>query len=97
MSTTEKKKTLEFKLDAVNEKPNRAYRKGSKYDAILTAFEKSNKPLVKVEMPDTDANYIRTQINKRIQATKAKMKVSVTNGVCYLEKEVTVSIKAPSK
>jgi len=34
-----------------------------------------------------DANYLRTQLNKRIEARRLRgVKVSVVNSVCYLEK-----------
>lgn len=94
------KKTLEYKFAEVKEKPQRAYRKGSKFDPILDAFIKSNKPIVTVVIDDKngkakDANYIRTQLKKRIDARGDKVKVSVVNQSCYLEKEVKVSIKAP--
>ena len=48
----------------------------------------SEHDLVKVEVPDKDANYLRTQLNKRIEARvlEDKVKVSVVNNVAYLEK-----------
>ncbi len=44
--------------------------------------------LVKVEVANKDANYLRTQLNKRIEARDIgeKIKVSVVNNVAYLEK-----------
>lgn len=79
---------LTFSLDAVETKPSRKYRKGSKYDPILEAFKASDHKLVKVEVDEKDANYIRTQLNKRIDAQprKFKFKVSVVNSIAYLEK-----------
>ena len=86
----EQKPTIEkseFKLTPVKSKPSRKYRKGSKYDPILDAFIESDLPIVEVET-DADANYVRTQLNKRIQARKIekKVKISVVNNRCYLEK-----------
>ena len=79
---------LKFDLSKVTSKPKRAYRKGSKYDPILDAFLKSPNKLVTLDVKGKDANYLRTQMNKRIEARKLekKVKVSVTNAVCYLEK-----------
>ena len=43
--------------------------------------------LVTVSVPGKDANYLRTQLNKRIGARELSgVKVSVVNNVCYLEK-----------
>jgi len=78
-----------FDLKPVEEKPSRQYRKGSsKYDPILDAFMERTDILVTVEVPDKDGNYLRTQLNKRIEANGLEgIKVSVVNNVCYLEKE----------
>jgi hypothetical protein len=48
----------------------------------------SKHTLVKVEVEDKDANYLRTQLNKRIEARELadKVKVSVVNNIAYLEK-----------
>lgn len=81
---------LSFGLKPVQEKPSRRYRKGSKYDPVLEAFKKGSDSLVTVEIEGKDANYIRTQLNKRIDAQSRKyrgIKVSVVNSMCYLQKE----------
>ena len=78
---------VNFNLEPVSEKPTRKYRKGSKYDPILDAFLSGTNSLVTVSVPGKDANYLRTQLNKRIDAKKLSgVKVSVVNNVCYLEK-----------
>ena len=78
---------VRFDLKPVTEKPSRRYRKGSKYDPILDAFMERTDVLVTVDVADKDANYLRTQLNKRIEArTMEGIKVSVVNNVCYLEK-----------
>jgi hypothetical protein len=78
---------VRFDLKPVTEKPSRKYRKGSKYNPILVAFVEGTDNLVKVEVEGKDANYIRTQLNKRIQAHGLEgVKVSVVNNACYLEK-----------
>jgi len=78
---------VRFNLTPVTEKPSRRYRKGSKYDPILDAFLSGTEGLVTVEVPEKDANYLRTQLTKRIDARDLRnVKVSVVNNVCYLEK-----------
>jgi isocitrate dehydrogenase kinase/phosphatase len=78
-----------FEFEPVKKVPQRKYRKGSKYDTILESFMESDHSLVKVEVPDKDANYIRTQLNKRLEALKlqGKVEISVVNDICYLEKK----------
>jgi hypothetical protein len=80
---------VEFDLKPVDKKPSRKYRKGSKYDPIIDSFLKSEHELVKVEVPDKDANYLRTQLKKRVDARdlQDKIEVSVVNNVAYLEKQ----------
>jgi hypothetical protein len=78
---------IKFNLKPVSEKPTRKYRKGSKYDPLLDAFMAGDNNLVAVDVPDKDANYLRTQLKKRIDARSlSRLKVSVVNNVCYLEK-----------
>ena len=77
---------VSFNLTPVTEKPSRRYRKGSKYDPILDAFMSGTDALVAVEIAGKDANYIRIQLNKRIDARNLRVKVSVVNNITYLEK-----------
>ena len=77
---------IEFALKPVEEKPTRRYRKGSKYDPILDAFIEGTDNLVEVTVPGKDGNYLRTQLNKRIEARGLNLKTSVVNGILYLEK-----------
>lgn len=79
--------SISFNLEPVDEKPSRKYRKGSKYEPIIDSFIKGKNNLVRVDVEGKDANYLRTQLNKRIEARDVKgVKVSVVNNVCYLEK-----------
>ena len=80
---------IEFTLKPVSEKPKRRYRKGSKYDVVIDAFQKARNKMVAVSIGDKDANYMRTQLNKRIEALSLtkKIQVSVVNNVLYLEKK----------
>ncbi len=76
-----------FNLQPVDEKPTRKYRKGSKYDPLLDAFMSGPNSLVAVNVAGKEANYLRTQLNKRIDARNLhNLKVSVVNNICYLEK-----------
>ena len=78
---------VRFNLKPVEEKPFRRFRKGSKYDLILDAFIEGEDDLVEVHVEDKEGNYLRTQLNKRIEARNLKdVKVSVVNTICYLEK-----------
>jgi len=78
---------VRFNLRPVEEKPSRRYRKGSKYDPVLDRFMDRAAKLVEVSIEGKDANYLRTQLNKRIEARNLRnLKVSVVNNVCYLEK-----------
>jgi hypothetical protein len=45
-------------------------------------------PVVTVDVEGKDPNYVRTQLNKRIEAQGLSgIKVSVSNSVAYLERE----------
>jgi len=78
---------VKYTLTPVESKPSRKYRKGSKYDPIIDAFLSGEADLVQVNIVDKDANYLRTQLNKRIEArSQENIKVSVVNNICYLEK-----------
>jgi len=77
---------IKFKLKPRKTKPSRRYRKGSKYDPIIDTFMEGTDNLVEVTVEGRDANYLRTQLNKRIEAKKLKVKTSVINNVLYLEK-----------
>ena len=78
---------VKFDLKPISEKPSRRYRKGSKYDPIIDAFMEREEDLVEVNVSGKDANYLRTQLNKRIEVKNLRnVKVSVVNNVCYLEK-----------
>lgn len=85
----ETSKDIGFTLKAVTKKPSRKYRKGSKYDPILDAFLKQDQKMVTITIDGKEANYIRTQLNKRISAEKkySGIKISVINNIAYLEKE----------
>ena len=78
--------SVEFNFDPVEKKPSRRYRKGSKYDPILDAFLERDADIVEVTVKNKDANYVRTQLKKRIDARELDIEVSVANNKTYLEK-----------
>ena len=78
---------VKFELKPVKKKPRR-YRAVSKYDPILDAFLEGKDSLVEVSVEGRDANYLRMQLNKRIEARGLEgVQVSTVNDICYLEKE----------
>ena len=77
---------VEYTLNPVDNKPTRRYRKGSKYDSIIDAFLEQEHTLVEVLVTGKEANYMRTQLKKRIDARGLKMDISVVNNKIYLEK-----------
>ena len=77
---------VSFDLSPVEKKPSRKYRKGSKYDPILDQFLQDKNKLVVVEVAGKEANYVRTQLKKRIDVRELKLDISVANNKVYLEK-----------
>lgn len=77
---------VKFELKPRKKKPSRRYRKGSKYDPILDSFIEGTDNLVEITVEGRDANYLRMQLNKRIEARGLKLKTSVVNNVLYMEK-----------
>jgi hypothetical protein len=78
---------VKFDMKPITEKPTRRYRKGSKYDPILDSFIEGEANLSEVSIEGKEANYIRIQLSKRIEARALEyVKVSVINNVVYLEK-----------
>ena len=78
---------VQFDLKPVEEKLSRKYLKGSKYDPILDAFMGGTDVLVRADVEGKDANYLRTQLNKRIETKGLEgVKVSIVNNISYLEK-----------
>ena len=79
---------IEFKLSRVDFKPRMMHRAGSKYDPIIDSFLVGDHDLVVFKVDDFNANYIRTQLSRRIYERNLwpKISVSVINGEAYLEK-----------
>jgi len=93
------KKELKFKFgESVDALPERRYAKGSKFDAVLdSTFVKR---FTEISIEGKDANYIRTQLVKRILSRKMPgLGVAVANGKCYIEKggKVKTPTKKPKK
>lgn len=89
-----KKQPVSFKIIPLDEEPQRTYKKGSKYDPIIDSFIEGKHPLGQIRVTKEDssellnANYLRTQLAKRIIARELTSTVvaSVTNNVCYLKR-----------
>lgn len=79
---------ITFNLLPVAKKPHRRFRKGSKYDPIIDSFLESEHEIVTATVPGKDANYVRLQLKKRIDARdlENQIEVSVVNNIIYLEK-----------
>jgi len=60
-----------------------------KYDPIIDTFLNSKHDLVKVEVQGIRADYLRSELDKRIQkrSLREKIEVSVVNECCYMEKK----------
>ena len=61
----------------------------SKYDPIIDEFLVMDQGLARVKVKGKEGNYIRTQLQKRINSRglEEELDVSVVNGECYLEKK----------
>ena len=77
---------VDYKFIPIGEKPTRKYRKGSKYDPIIDEFLEQESQLVEITVINKGANYVRTQLKKRIDARKLNLEASVVNNKVYLEK-----------
>ena len=80
---------ISFKIQPVNEKPERKNRvtRKNKYEPIIDAFVDSGHSLVRVEGTGLDANYLRGQLVKALEVKgTGSVNVSVRNREVYLEK-----------
>ena len=79
---------IKFDFKPLKGVPTRKYTKKSKYDPILDRFLDSSDRLWQVNVQNVDANYLRTQLNKRIKVRSLEedIKVFVVNDIVHLEK-----------
>jgi hypothetical protein len=77
---------VRFDLYPVEKKPSRKHNKGSKYDPVIDKFLEGKDRLVTVEVAGREANYVRIQLKKRIDARELKIGISVVGNKVYLEK-----------
>ena len=78
---------MRFSISAVDNKPRRKYRKGSKYDPIIDSFLEGEDNLVSVKVPDKEPNYLRMQLHKRIEKRGlSNVDVCVVSNYVFLEK-----------
>jgi len=82
---------ISFNIQPVEEKSRRktrANKRGSKYEPIIDAFLDSGHSLARVEGTGLDANYLRGQLAKALEARGTGfVEVSVRNREVYLEKK----------
>lgn len=81
---------IDFKMQPVEEKPEKRkppYKTGSKYEPIITGFQRSTHKLVRVDGIDVEANYLAGQLKKLLaDQGDDDIKVSVRNKQVYMEK-----------
>jgi hypothetical protein len=79
---------IRFELKPVDERPKRGFKRRSKYDPIIDRFLTENHDLVRVEVKDKDAGYMRINLNRLIisRGMKDRVKASMVSGGVYLEK-----------
>lgn len=100
MVTETVKREYVFDLIEETEIPKTTYEKGSMYDPIVDKFIESSLKLVSVKPEDgKTANYLRTQIVKRLEEKKllGDIKASVVNNKVYLQKIVKPTVEAQAE
>lgn len=82
--------TPKYVFEDVEKKPERAYRKKSKYLPILNSFLEAtaNKEGItkKLAVTGKNANYMRTQLKKIVDNDNLPIKIGVINNELYLER-----------
>jgi len=83
--------TITFDVVPIEETPARKYTKKSKYDPVIDAFIASGNATAEIKIQKKDskeyleANYIRTQLAKRITTRElTTVKVNVINDRCFM-------------
>ena len=82
----------EYNLTPVNHKPNKRYKKVSKYDRIINSFMISRNEISEIEIKG-NVSYIREQINRRIKKRKLEKKIAVN----VINSKLYISIKPDLK
>ena len=78
---------IKFKMRKVDEKRIKTSAKRSIYDPMIDQFIESGEELVEINVENKKANYIVTQLKKRIDVRKLDIEVSHAQGFVYLEKK----------
>lgn len=81
---------LSYRLEAIEEKPDRKYTKFSKYDPMLNKaikmLKQNGHKVIKMSNIDKDPNYLRQQLVKRINSREIKgINPTVVNEELYIE------------
>ena len=78
---------IKFEMRKVDEKRIKTSAKRSIYDPMIDRFIEGGEELVEISVVDKRANYIVTQLKKRIEVRKLEIDVSHAQGFVYLEKK----------
>ena len=76
-----------FEMKEVEKKREGKFNKSSIYDPILDQFLSSGHELVEISIEVKSANYLRHQLNKRIEKRQLDILASAGGGFAYLEKK----------
>ena len=79
---------IKFDLKPVDEKPVRRRRSRSKYDPLIDKFMSEEHDLVRVDVENRKANYLRIYLGKVIKSRglEDQLITSVVGGELFLEK-----------
>jgi len=78
---------IKFEMKKVDEKRIKTSAKRSIYDPMIDQFIEGGEELVEINVENKSANYIVTQLKKRIDVRKLEIEVSHAQGFVYLEKK----------
>ena len=78
---------IKFEMRKVDEKRIKTSAKRSIYDPMIDQFIEGGEELVEINVENKKANYIVTQLKKRIDVRKLDIEVSHAQGFVYLEKK----------
>ena len=78
---------IKFEMKKVDKKRERISAKRSIYDPIIDQFIEGGEELVEISVQDKTANYMVSQLKKRVDVRNLEIEVSHAQGFVYLEKK----------
>jgi len=78
---------IKFEMKKVDKKRERISAKRSIYDPIIDQFIEGGEELVEISVQDKTANYMVSQLKKRVGLRNLEIEVSHAQGFVYLEKK----------